>query len=137
MKTSEFIKQVEELGYETDKINRYIYIKNKGITVAYVRETRVNTMDTNYQYGDVSYYLFNLIIEYAKTPLEDREEEKKYYIKPKGMKTLYNNSLGYIREAWMTSNRVANDDDIQVQFTLKELEELGIDVEHYDLEEVE
>ena len=140
MKTSEFIKRVEELGYETDKDNWYVYVRNKRSTVAIVSETRVNAIEANCRYADVPNKLFDLIVEYAKTPLEDREEReepKRYYLRPKGMNVLGGASFSYnpYGEYWYLENDPFTDH--MTTFTLKELEELGIDVEHYDLEEVE
>ncbi len=139
MKTSEFIKRVEELGYVTDKDNWYVYVRNKRFTVATVSETRVNAIEANLRHADIPNKLFDLIVEYAKTPLEDREEPKRYYLRPKGMKLIRTNFV---------FNYYVNDGDwslygkdetrlAKTRFTLKELEGLGIDVEHYDLEEVE
>ena len=130
MKTSEFIKRVEELGYVTDKDNWYVYVRNKRFAVAIVSETRVNAIEANLRYADVPNKLFDLIVEYAKTPLEDREEEKRYKVRCKltnrYLDKIFNGKLDW--NSMRTSQRI---------FTLKELEELGIDVEHYDLEEVE
>ena len=139
MKTSEFIKQVEELGYETDKNNWYIYIQYKRSTVAIVSLIRVNTMDT--LYGDASndLDLFNLIVEYAKTPLEDREEPKRYYLRPKGMKLIRTNFVFnyYVSDGEWSLFGKDETRFAKSRFTLKELEDLGINPEHYDLEEVE
>ena len=139
MKTSEFIKQVEELGYETDKDNWYVYVRNKRSTVAMVSETRVNAIEANLRHADIPNKLFDLIVEYAKTPLEDREEPKRYYLRPKGMKLIRTNFVFnyYVNDGeWSLfgkdETRLA-----KTRFTLKELEGLGINPEHYDLEEVE
>ena len=130
MKTSEFIKQVEELGYVTDKDNWYVYVRNKRIPVAIVSETRVNAIEANCRYADVPNKLFNLIVEYAKTPIEDREEENKYLVRCKLSKLfLQNRNQGHFN--WRLSI------DHATHFTLKELEDLGIDVKHYDLEQIE
>lgn len=70
---------------------------------------------------------------------EEREEPKRYYLRPKGMKLIRTNFV---------FNYYVNDGDwslygkdetrlAKTRFTLKELDGLGIDVEHYDLEEVE
>ena len=142
MKTSEFIKRVEELGYETEKNKWYVNIRNKHSTVAFVSATRVNTIDTLYQDDDVSNDLFNLIVEYAKTPLEDREEReepKRYYLRPKGMKLIRTNFVFnyYVNDGEWSLYGKDETRLAKTRFTLKELEDLGINTKHYDLEEVE
>lgn len=128
MKTSEFIKRVEELGYVTDKDNWYVYVRNKRFTVAMVSETRVNAIEANLRHADIPNKLFDLIVEYAKTPLDEREEEKKFRVKCR-----ITNDVLYVDEKLEWKNEY----DRFTHFTLKELEDLGIDIEHYDLEEVE
>mgnify|MGYP001369109316 CR=1 FL=1 len=78
----------------------------------------------------------NLIREYAKTPIEEREEEKKYYWKLKGGGKLDNDMshFNYQKSAneWFLSSK-SNHLDIATQFTEKEFAELksklGIDLE--------
>ncbi len=130
MKTSEFIKRVEELGYlVTKQTTRYVIEKSVSEELAnYVADVDLryrNTIRTNSVENDE---LLDLIVEYAKTPLDEREEEKKFRVKCR-----ITNDVLYVDEKLEWKNEY----DRFTHFTLKELEDLGIDIEHYDLEEVE
>lgn len=84
MKTKEFIKRVEELGYKVRKVYSQIEIMSQGLIVATVSTKRMYVIKS-FCFVDVEWKnqdkLFDLIIEYAKTPIDEREEEKsKIYI---------------------------------------------------------
>ncbi len=80
MKTKEFIKRVEELGYKAHKRITQIDIVSDGFTVATVSTKRMYVINS-FCFVDVEWKnqdkLFDLIVEYAKTPVEDREEDTK------------------------------------------------------------
>lgn len=80
MKTKEFIKRVEELGYKAHKRITQIDIVSDGFTVATVSTKRMYVIKS-FCFVDVEWKnqdkLFDLIVEYAKTPVEDREEDTK------------------------------------------------------------
>ena len=88
MKTKEFIRRVEdELGYITVKSENYINIRKEGgkfsKLFAMVDFNKVLSIDTSFHnFTSLDKHeqdlLFNLILDYASTPLEEREEEKKY-----------------------------------------------------------
>lgn len=79
MKTKEFIKRVEELGFEVFNENDYHAIKDEYEDyVAVVNKTTLTQMSTDYESWDEIYEgdktkLFDLLVEYARTPIEDRE----------------------------------------------------------------
>ena len=80
MKTTEFIKKVEQLRYEVvDNITDMIICRNGNI-VARVCNNKVNKLDTLWE-EDVPHYLLHLCVEYARTPIEERKSEKKYYLR--------------------------------------------------------
>lgn len=87
MKTKEFIKRVEELGFEYEKAEEVYFIyDNEGTEYASVCHTtpnQISNMERAWDWLDknVQEKLFDLLIEYAKTPIEDREEEKYYLVK--------------------------------------------------------
>lgn len=85
MKTKEFIKRVEELGYKVRKVYSQIEIMSQGLTVATVSTKRMYVIKS-FCFVDVEWKnqdkLFDLIVEYAKTPIPDREEKEiKFYLK--------------------------------------------------------
>lgn len=81
MKTKEFIKKVEKLGYNIEINWPTIYIKCDGCILARVDKARPYTIDTKAAFEvKNAEKIFDLCAEYAKTPIEDREEKKKYHL---------------------------------------------------------
>lgn len=82
MKTKEFIKRAKELGFVARKHlddNMAIFAKD-GVTV-FINEHMPYglIMDTKHlKY--LTNELFDLCVEYARTPIEEREEEEKFYL---------------------------------------------------------
>lgn len=88
MKTNEFIKRIETIGFSVDIRNNFlggkyaICVYNPaGRMIGSVDMQRQFTMDI---YGIVegAGTVFNLLATYAGTPPEDRDEEEKRYIVP-------------------------------------------------------
>lgn len=147
MKTNEFIKRVEELGFEVMVFNNRIHIlaNNFTISVAYInRERAINTYKPiliDFKNEDK---LFDIMIEYAKTPIEDREEEKKFWIQHKFMvsKNLLPVNLVWnkLKDVYRSINLKVDSHIYQAQFTFKEYEEikkkLNTDLKDFELVEV-
>lgn len=72
MKTKEFIKKVKELGYETFEGVNKLYIRVNGITLGFVGLKKMYYMNLEVELKG----LFDLCVEYAQTPLTEREEEE-------------------------------------------------------------
>ena len=84
MRTKEFIRRVKELGFKVD--GEYsairIYVDNERIaTIPKYRIYWMNTIPRVNVELKKEKELFDLIVEYAKTPIEDRKEEKYYLVK--------------------------------------------------------
>nr|DAH03987.1 MAG TPA: hypothetical protein [Caudoviricetes sp.] len=136
MKTSEFIKIVEELGYNCFTNESCILI-NKGYpwiaTIALHRMYYMELWTNDNKLGE-------LCMEYARTPIEEREEEEKFYLQK--MKSFYDN---YYNETTNFLN-VRKDQDrydlgtteqtfmIRTQFTQKEIDKIK-EEQHTDLSE--
>ena len=150
MKTKEFIKRVEELEFIAYEDSNYWLIKNEyGSNVAHVNKTILSQMSTDYIQWDKVYNedkekLFDLLVEYAETPPEDREEEKKFYLKHKYFKCTNGDSRYFqIYESngtpWL--NAMYTVMGYKKQFTLKEIDEIkekfGTDLADFELVEVE
>ena len=148
MKTNEFVKKVKKLGYEINKNNfldgtDYFVINNSfGAAMCYVAINKLFEMKICLD-EYMSEELFDLIVEYAKTPIEDREEkEKEFYLKHKWIKGcaimyLYRNELNgycYLGENKCRPHR-------QRMFTLEEIKELkekfNTDLSDFEMVEVE
>lgn len=82
MKTSEFKKKVEELGYECTRQA----VRKDGYICATFNKSRMYAIDTVFN-GFIRLdesekeLLFSLLIEYASTPIEEREDEKRYRLR--------------------------------------------------------
>lgn len=78
MKTKEFIKRVEELGFAVNTVENYYVILNKIVVCAEICRTsnRVNLFHECLEKND----LLKICVEYAQTPLTEREEEEKFYL---------------------------------------------------------
>ncbi|MDU2829786.1 MAG: hypothetical protein E7C03_04855 [Anaerococcus sp.] len=83
MKTKEFIKKVEELGYKARKIFTQIDIISNDFIIARVYTNRMYAMNA-FTFINIEWRnqdkLFDLIVEYVKTPIEDRKEETRFYL---------------------------------------------------------
>ena len=79
MKTKEFIRRVESIGYKTVKTDWYINIYDKYNITEQVASVNIYA-ERQLSISDAFYDLAKLLIEYAETPLEEREdyEERPY-----------------------------------------------------------
>lgn len=90
MKTKEFVKKVKELG-----LGVYTHGRDLDIESGYYNYV-VATIDIKEMYGlsisyndyialdeDTKKELYKLCIEYAATPVDEREEERKFYLRHK------------------------------------------------------
>lgn len=150
MKTKEFIKRVEELGYSVTEgyVDWVISRINKGqdLLVAIVNKNNLSRISTDFvgcwdiPDKDKS-KLLDIIVEFTKTPIGDREE-KEYYLKHRWIKGhaimyLYRNELnGY---CYLGENKCRPHK--QRRFTLKDIEEIkekiNTDLADFELVEVE
>lgn len=149
MKTKEFIKRVDILGFKIYKNNycdgtKYFVIQNSfDVTMCYVTINKLFEMDIRFS-EYMSETLVDLIVEYAKTPVEDREEEKKFYLRHRyfriagggsGFFTIENASgLSFLKYK-------TNLDHYSQKFTEKEIEELkeklNTNLDGFEMVEVE
>lgn len=147
MKTKEFIKRVNELGFKAHKIVTQIDIIANGFTIARVYTNRMYSMNA-FTFINVEWKnqdkLFDLIVEYVKTPIEDRKEETRFYLEHRYFK-FYNGSRKYLGMdlvkykpdlySKITYRWVKN------QFTKKENDEIkekfNTDLKDFELVEVE
>ena len=86
MKTKEFINGVNELGFEIIRAGNHIDIMFNEFIVAGVYTDQMHVM-TFYSHEKLLLTnvdkLFHLLVEYAETPPDEREEEKKFYLEHK------------------------------------------------------
>ena len=131
MKTNEFIEYFEDEGYETmfdDYCDKSVLFINENHELL-LCVSEGDRIDTDYcAFNDLDsskkqeYY--KVIFEYLMTPLEEREDEKKFYLRQKGMED-YNAFLNYERfgDRYFTDNKKEHGQYIN-QFTQSEIDEL-------------
>ena len=148
MTTNEFIKAVENLGYEAEKDDGWILIKYKGIIIACIFTKELYRMSSCFSYidcGKNAGTLFALVFQYAITPIKDREEEKKYYLKHRWLteggfyRFVKHHTKAYGEKYELASWTYGDTSDMQ--YTLKEIEEIkkkfDTDLKDFELVEVE
>ena len=130
MKTKEFIKRVEELGFKVNRTVAQIDIMANSFTIARVYSNRMYVINA-FTFINIEWRnqdkLFDLIVEYVKTPIEDREEEKKFYLWHKYFR-FYNGSRKYlgmdlVKDKPDLCSKITNR-WIKNQFTEKEIDEI-------------
>ena len=149
MKTKEFIRRVEGLEFEVQNGKEYYIIKDiDGEVIASINKLITFQICTDFNAwdelcDDLKKQLFDIISKYTSTPIDEREEYKKFYLRHKWIfdkdfymylqKTSYDDkkmSFGVI-------NFRGNDG---LQFTLKEIEEIkekfNTDLKDFELVEV-
>ncbi len=87
MKYSEFKQRVLDIGFTVeDEVREVWVVDDEGDIVATVSTDITNSMDTDYiafkeQGEDVRAEVLRLTYQLAKTPLAEREEEKRYRLR--------------------------------------------------------
>ena len=148
MKTKEFIKRVEELGYYVSIHDHWIDIEADGDEIIAVVD--VDTMlavDTdwcawNYLPKMHKIKLFDWLMEYVKTPIDEREEPKKYYLRHKWIKSKkYNYLIMDIDGSGFDIGGTDLPDWSKTKFTREEIDEIkqkfNTDLSDFEEEEVE
>ena len=131
MKTSELIKRVMEIegvdDYQQDEEFLYFYASEQNGVVAYAN--RINKLEISTGYGNFKKLhslsqelLFGLLYQYAKTPIEEREEPKKYKLRHKLTKDEYLNYGENEKELTFSSEDETS--NFKTKFTIKEWESL-------------
>ena len=131
MKTKELIKRVEELGYlfHNYKNAVVIYGMNQKYAAQVWKDKRFKLDMCSENIDDlqdeVKGELFDLFVEYARTPLDEREEEKKFYLKHRWLRSRSKNMIvnkDCLDEYFLSDE--FQSDDYQTQFTEKEIDEI-------------
>lgn len=130
MKTSELIKYFEDEGYIVYKSKTIITVEDENSNdIFHISET--NSIATDYVAFDnlpfekqQEYY--KVIFDYLMAPIEEREEEKKYYLRHKGF--LDGNNILTLEigeQNYYTSDVTEYTDIIKTQFTQSEIDNMS------------
>jgi len=132
MKYSEAKKQIEQLSskysIDMDKFSRYFNINYKGVEIAFVNsdsEYGVGVWNSKIFYKlPFSNKLYMILSELAVTPLDERAEEKKYYVKIGDSIYSYLNINTITNKMLMMVGSTCETNFIKTEFTNKEIEQL-------------
>ena len=151
MKTNELKSLLEKIDYSVKHINETIVIKNEyGNVIATIEKDITFKFSTQYfAWNDISYneqkVILSYIMGYAATPVDERGEEKKFYLKHKWITsggfymyvTHHTKPYGEVYE--LLSWRYGEINGMQL--TLKEIEkikkEFDTDLKDFEMIEVE
>ena len=149
MKYKEFIKRVKDLGFACEKAKEvyiiYDYDGHEYASVCHTIPNRISNMEIAWDLldKDTQNELFDIIVEYAKTPIAERKEEKKYYLRHRFLGSGDGNQfLNQELEGntWFLSEEDSFD-NYQTQFTQKEIDEIkenyNTDLKDFEIIEVE
>ena len=142
MKYSEFKREVEKLGFTHNRRCEEIVVKVGGKTAMGVSTSRKYIVDSEWEkYQELNEttqeQLFDLAYQLAKTPLAEREEEKKYRVKFPNIKrsglpiilTKVNwDGSGYTTMDWPCESYIEKHPE---QFTFTEQEIKAIDERYF------
>ena len=86
LKTKEFIKEVRSLGLEIAESLYEISIYDGNDELAYIRKDKRFYVCTYFEFSEylseeLQEKLYNLIDKYARTPLEEREDQERFFLK--------------------------------------------------------
>ena len=131
LKTKEFIKEVRSLELEIAESLYEISIYDGNDELAYIRKDKRFYVCTYFEFSEylseeLQEKLYNLIDEYARTPLDEREEPQKYYLRFTALTEIGDcNYLNYCatEETIYLSNHITKI-VAQTQFTQKEIDEI-------------
>lgn len=150
MKTKEFIEKIDKLGYRIIIQSDRMSVDNGETLLAVVYTTKQYKLEI-YDILTIqnAAELFNICIEYAKTPIEERKDEKRYYLIKNIRDLKFYDSLSdrYLTRKkalglWGLTGGVSDDYfGYKVKFTQKEIDSIKrghcTDLSEFDQIEVE
>lgn len=128
--TKEFIREVKELGLKTSEKSDSILIYDGYYQAACVYKNELFSINTSYAAFDnlseeLKEKLYSLIDEYARTPLDEREEPQRVYLKSKIRSAGVVGFLNFNKDDdCIENNDIESTDAYQTSFTQKEIDEI-------------
>ncbi|MBC1524927.1 hypothetical protein HB884_12025, partial [Listeria booriae] len=144
MKTSEFKQAVEALGFTVVKEDRNLVINGEGslwladVSLKYKYALRIYFGAIDEVGEEKTRKLAEILFEYASTPLDEREEPKKWYLRDPVISDKHKNYLAISKHyknvrhfGWETPRR-----DYQTKFTRAEIDAFEFEHAHLIEDEV-
>ena len=121
MKTSEFIKKLDE--HKGKFLIENIFSDDE----LYLTSIKTNQFNITFYYDEEPNGILDIIAEYLNTPAEEREEEKKYYLKIKfsSEKETYLCAYDFWSD-WklIDKDELKHGDEFYFKFTQKQIDEM-------------
>lgn len=147
MKIDELKRIAEENNYEFSKELGYFCFKKRNhtnyIKISRVSKNKIWISNPNTCY-DKDFNMIKASFKFAETPIDERVEEKKYYLKHRWIGN-FSYGEGYLNlflfDNIMRLSSVLQDSSVKTQFTLKEIDEIkekyNTDLSDFEKKEVE
>lgn len=147
MNINELKKIAEKNEYElTECLEQYEFVRRSEILYHRITISKVRAnglwIYIKVWCDDKDFNMIKAAVEFAETPIKDREEEKKFYLRHRWLKPIYKNYLNYCmttKDYWLDCKN--EEIYVQTQFTEKEIdeikEEFNTDFKDFELIEVE
>ena len=143
MKTNQFVKEIKSMGFDVKELHYNLAIyEDNDFTLAHVSKKEVGVLATDFPHfytleHNRKLRLLDLLNKYAKTPIEDRKEEEKYYYRLKGFNTLEHKYLsrGKISYSFYLVSQYEKE-DYNTQFTDKEFSAFPDDIKSHNWEKI-
>ncbi len=130
MKINELKKIAEKNEYElTECLEQYEFVRRSEILYHRITISKVRAnglwISIKVWCDDKDFNMIKAAVEFAETPIKDREEEKKFYLRHRWLKPIYKNYLNYCmttKDYWLDCKN--EEIYVQTQFTEKEIDEI-------------
>lgn len=128
--TKDFIREVEELGFEVGQGINIILIYYGNDEIAYIYRNKKFHVGTYSEFSEclseeLQEKLYNLIDEYARTPHDEREEQERFFLKFKIETDDDCNFLNYDKnDDEPTLDNSLETSNFQTRFTQKEINDI-------------
>ena len=135
MKTSEFIEKLDEHRDEILNIEN-IFSDDE----LYLTSIKTNQFNITFYYDEEPNGILDIIAEYLNTPVEEREEEKRYYLKLKGFDGEQPYLCAYdFWNAWILIEKdsFTHGDEFYFKFTEENIKNLPEELKAHNWEQIE
>ena len=129
LKTNQFIKEIKSMGFHAKDFEKSILIVDSNdFFVAKVSKVSVGEISTDYPgFTNLEYSIklnfLDFLFNYATMPIEDREEEEKYYLRQIGIGSWSFLNFNINLQEYIVAGK-KDDYTYKTQFTQSEIDEM-------------